>query len=208
MRFSYSSPTITQSLLGGDAGRGSPRSPQCSIRSSVHNENEGHHNIPLDDNSVSFRSIRGFKNPTVAVAENIGVAAVDTGFIKLGRRSILPRIQSDGAKTVDNESLSWPTAIVWLMSFPNSGTSYTLHTVRELTNTTTASNYGLEGDIKDEDSNPVFKGDGGMNGPYLELIRGKTTNIPKLILTKTHCGGYSYSHNPNSYIVTPRKFLR
>ncbi len=115
-----------------------------------------------------------FQNSLIS---NIGVAAVDTGFIK----SILPRIQCDGAKTVDNESLSWPTAVVWLMvsavviatsrlfpgrfcqqpyrpkqSFPNSGTSYTLHTVRKLTNTTTASNYGLEGTIKDEESVPVF----------------------------------------------------
>ncbi len=93
-------------------------------------------------------------------------------------------------------------------SFPNSGTSYTLHTVRELTNTTTATNYGLEGDIKDEDSAPAFKGDIGVNGPYLELIPGRTTTIPELILTKTHCGGYSYSLNPDSYIVNPRKFLR
>ncbi|KAL3789494.1 hypothetical protein ACHAW5_000761 [Stephanodiscus triporus] len=88
------------------------------------------------------------------------------------------------------------------------GTSYTIHTIRRLTNTTTASNYGLEGTIKDEESVPVFKGDGGMNGPYLELIRGVTTNIPKLILTKTHCGGYTVTHNPNSYIVTPCKFLK
>ena len=92
-------------------------------------------------------------------------------------------------------------------SFPNSGTSYTLHTVRELTNTTTATNYGLEGDIKDEESVPVFKGDVGADGPFLELIRGRTTNIPKLILTKTHCGGYSYSLKPDTYIETPRKFL-
>ena len=108
----------------------------------------------------------------------------------------------------EEDTSTWPLGAAWLMSFPNSGTSYTLHTVRELTNTTTATYYGLEGDIKDEPSVPVFGGDIGVNGPYLELIRDRTTNLPKYILTKTHCGGYSYSLNPDAYIVTPRKFLR
>jgi hypothetical protein len=92
-------------------------------------------------------------------------------------------------------------------SFPNSGTSYTLHAIRELTNTTTATNYGLEGDIKDEDSVPVFKGDAGINGPFLELIPGRTTSLPNFILTKTHCGGFSTSLDPQTYLETPRSFL-
>lgn len=116
---------------------------------------------------------------------------------------------SSGDDNNDVEDTStWPLGAAWLMSFPNSGTSYTLHTVRELTNTTTSTYYGLEGDIKDEPSVPVFGGEIGVTGPYLELIRGRTTNLPKWILTKTHCGGYSYSLNPDAYIVTPRKFLR
>lgn len=116
---------------------------------------------------------------------------------------------SSGDDNNDVEDTStWPLGAAWLMSFPNSGTSYTLHTVRELTNTTTATYYGLEGDIKDEPSVPVFGGYIGVTGPYLELIHGRTTNHPKWILTKTHCGGYSYSLNPDAYIVTPRKFLR
>lgn len=68
----------------------------------------------------------------------------------------------------DGDESRWPLGVVWLMvrhldvlcrmsyvsimphprfsqSFPNSGTSYTLHATRELTNTTTATNYGLEG---------------------------------------------------------------
>ncbi len=81
-----------------------------------------------------------------------------------------------------------------MKSFPNSGTSYTIHTVRELTNTTTATNYGLEGEIKDEESVPAFKhSEDSENGPFLELIPGRVTNMPKLILTKTHCGGVSLS---------------
>lgn len=119
------------------------------------------------------------------------------------RRSILSNTQQfDGeAKITDG-----PTGAIWLMSFPNSGTSYTIHLVRELTNTTTATNYGLEGDIKDEPSVPAFNH--GINGPFLERIPGRYTNIPPLILTKTHCGGFSTSLNPTSYIETPRSFLK
>jgi hypothetical protein len=93
-------------------------------------------------------------------------------------------------------------------SFPNSGTSYTLHAIRELTNTTTATNYGLEGEVRDEESVPVFPGENGLNGPYLELLPGKTTTIPKLILTKTHCGGYPTILDPEKYILSSRAFLR
>lgn len=110
--------------------------------------------------------------------------------------------------SVPSSLSSWPTGVAWLMSFPNSGTSYTIHAIRELTNTTTATNYGLEGLIRDEESVPVFPGEYGLNGPYLELIPGKTTSIPKLILTKTHCGGYPTILNPEKYILSSRAFLR
>ena len=66
----------------------------------------------------------------------------------------------------------------------------------------------MEGDIKDEESQPVFKGDDGLEGPFLELIPDRTTNLPQLIITKTHCGGFSTSHTPSSYIETPRSFLK
>ena len=177
MTFSYSSPTFTQTLLGGDAGRGSPRSPRLSFRASVHackelddvdqitplrscltgshipssavclvtivctaafaaistafvcifvltsrqNEDEGHH-MPLhfshergNDNSVSLRSKGGPKRPEFPVEESIGMADVDSSFVKLGRRSILPRTQRDAAKIVVNDPSTWPTAAVWLM---------------------------------------------------------------------------------------------
>lgn len=74
--------------------------------------------------------------------------------------------------------------VAWLMSFPNSGTSYTIHLIRETSNTTTATNYALEGDIKDEASVPAIPGS--EDGPYLELIKTIKTSIPeRFILTKT-----------------------
>lgn len=63
-------------------------------------------------------------------------------------------------------------------------TSYTIHLIRETSNTTTATNYALEGDIKDEASVPAVQGS--EDGPYLELIKTIQTTIPeKYILTKT-----------------------
>ena len=95
--------------------------------------------------------------------------------------------------------------VAWLMSFPNSGTSYTIHLVRQASNATTATNYALEGDIKDAVSIPAIPGR--TNGPFLELIPTIETNLPpKYILTKTHCGGFCSNCLPTNYIETPRSF--
>jgi hypothetical protein len=85
-----------------------------------------------------------------------------------------------------------------------SGTSFTIHLTRESSNTTTATNYALEGDIKDQFPPPVINTS--ENGPFLELIRDRHTNIPKYILTKTHCGGFCSDCPPQWYIETPRSF--
>eukprot|EP00957_Ditylum_brightwellii_P051315 3890622-Ditylum_brightwellii.AAC.1 len=75
-------------------------------------------------------------------------------------------INDDNRKRNNNDiSSPWPIAAAWLMSFPNSGTSYTIHLIRGITNTTTATNYGLEGDIKDEESVPAISNS--ENGPFL-----------------------------------------
>lgn len=109
------------------------------------------------------------------------------------------------AGTVDNDGVR--PMVAWLMSFPNSGTSYTLHLTREATNTTTATNYALEGDFRDRPSVPIHD-QAATAGPFLELTRDRITTIPnRFILTKTHCGGYcSTCHDPRNYIETPRSF--
>ena len=91
------------------------------VLTSRQNENEGHH-MPLhfshergNDNSVSLRSKGGPKRLEFPVEESIGMADVDSSFVKLGRRSILPRTQRDAAKIVVNDPSTWPTAAVWLM---------------------------------------------------------------------------------------------
>lgn len=97
--------------------------------------------------------------------------------------------------------------VIWLMSFPNSGTSFTLHLVRTSTNYTTGTNYALEGDIKDQPSEPVFPGEKGLEGPFYELIPNVHTTEPKkYILTKTHCHGFCGSRRCPNYIHTSRSF--
>ncbi|VEU35772.1 unnamed protein product [Pseudo-nitzschia multistriata] len=74
--------------------------------------------------------------------------------------------------------------VAWLMSFPNSGTTYTNHLIQDYTRTTTATNYGQEQDTKNETIS-IFADS--IDGPF---FRYPTWSLPpKFILTKTHCGG-------------------
>lgn len=74
--------------------------------------------------------------------------------------------------------------VAWLMSFPNSGTTYTNHLIQGYTNTTTATNYGHEQDTKKE-SISIFPDS--IDGPFFRYPSWSLP--PKYILTKTHCGG-------------------
>ena len=85
---------------------------------------------------------------------------------------------------------SWP-GVAWLMSFPNSGTSYTGSLVRTSSSTATATNYGSANTYKQR-SKSLF--DWSTVGPYMTnpkaSINGKL-DVPEngtFVLTKTHCG--------------------
>ena len=80
---------------------------------------------------------------------------------------------------------------------------------REASNCTTATNYALEGEIKDQPSVSAVQGPDGENGPFLELIPDRHTNIPNIILTKTHCKGICAGKHcgPHGGIETVRSFM-
>lgn len=88
--------------------------------------------------------------------------------------------------TRDSDSEPSPK-LVWLMSFPNSGTSYTLRQMERLTNFSMATNYGAEGErskllLENEPHGPRCRG----------LQDASYRPLPKeYILVKTHCTGYS-----------------
>lgn len=102
--------------------------------------------------------------------------------------------------------------IAWLMSFPNSGTTYTSALVQTGSGYSTATNYGHEFSdekgklIKVSDSTPVFDDtEDGKYGPF----RFSNLALPsKFVLTKTHCGGFGFSDcRPRDYALSPDTFL-
>ena len=93
--------------------------------------------------------------------------------------------------------------VAWLMSWPNSGTSYTLRLVRDITNLSTATNYGHEHRINDAS---ILVHQKWINGPFRANV---SQELPRnFILTKTHCGSRCVHCAPDGYLETPRTFQR
>ncbi len=140
----------------------------------------------------------------------IGAIAVLAGIVVIGvpfldRLAISqPLIHSIGRSrdtTVADATHGDFPEVAWLMTFPNSGTTYTLQLIQQYTNTTTATNYGNEQGVHGT-SVPVHPWM--ENGPF---FRYPEWNVPsRYILTKTHCGGTAMSPTPTDYIETARSF--
>mmetsp|Transcript_12161 Transcript_12161/g.28871 ORF Transcript_12161/g.28871 Transcript_12161/m.28871 type:complete len:427 (-) Transcript_12161:478-1758(-) len=106
-------------------------------------------------------------------------ASNDTIIDRYGNQQNSENAASDG--TQRGEKL---LEVVWLMSFPNSGTTYTNHLIQGYTNTTTATNYGQEQSTYQE-SVPIFPES--PDGPFFRY--SSWSPPPRYVLTKTHCGG-------------------
>ena len=77
--------------------------------------------------------------------------------------------------------------LVWLLSFPNSGTSYTMTLVERSTDLSTATNYGPE--VSDDHCLPMDPHH--PEGPFWDGLNSTTTPRPlpdNYVLVKTHCG--------------------
>ena len=97
--------------------------------------------------------------------------------------------------------------LAWLMSFPNSGTSYTAQLVREATKTVSATNYAdetLEGELGFRD--PVFQDE--PDGPFwINPEENKEFTRPiEYVITKTHCGIRCTMCPPEKYSETTYSF--
>jgi hypothetical protein len=79
--------------------------------------------------------------------------------------------------------------MVWLMSFPNSGTSYTMTMVSRASNRSIATNYGREVTVPPTLNTPLYPDqDWSYQGPYYNPNPRRP--LPDdYILVKTHCGG-------------------
>jgi Sulfotransferase domain len=96
--------------------------------------------------------------------------------------------------------------IAWLMSFPNSGTSYTSVLIRNVSLTHSGSNYGVENLGVNNTSVPIFADQ--ESGPfYVDPTDHPEFGFAKrYILTKTHCGGRCERCEPTKYMETTYSF--
>ena len=101
--------------------------------------------------------------------------------------------KNDIPKTPRTASTSLPDdfpTISLLMSFPNSGTSYTISNTEHVSQRTTASNYGIG----------LFTHDKLPNGPFVHREHMKLPS--SFLLTKTHCMGYCDDCHPKSFVIS------
>ena len=99
--------------------------------------------------------------------------------------------------------------LAWLMSFPNSGTSYTSRLVRTLTNSSTASNYATGNRDKNGCSRLIAPDL--VDGPFWESnsysrLAGQGEGAGEYLLTKTHCGSYCNGCGPSEYLHAAEEF--
>jgi len=92
--------------------------------------------------------------------------------------------------------------------FPNSGTSYTMTTMEEASNYSTATNYGAEVTAKGRYSLSIYPRH--PEGPFWEGLSGELGTIrylpPKYVLVKTHCGSRCVKCSPSGYMQTLENF--
>ena len=96
--------------------------------------------------------------------------------------------------------------LIWLMSFPNSGTSFTTKLVRHVSHLSTASNYGVENLNDRYCSVPVYPNT--THGPFwIDPKQGFDYQHPtNYILTKTHCGSRCEVCPPSQWIENTHSF--
>jgi hypothetical protein len=90
--------------------------------------------------------------------------------------------------------------IALLTSFPNSGTSYTLSTVKRASNRAIATNHCEKDSII-----PVYD-ESVIAGPHLTGTSLNMSLPESYILTKTHCAGYCVGCAPSRYVKTQQEF--
>jgi hypothetical protein len=97
--------------------------------------------------------------------------------------------------------------VVWLMSFPNSGTSYTMRLVKQTSQTLVATNYQKTESYEGRQLYPVYSNY--SVGPFWpDPNQTKYLRPSSYILTKTHCGTRCNDCRPSDYLNDPLSFSR
>jgi len=101
------------------------------------------------------------------------------------------------------------SAVSWLISFPNSGTTYTIHNTEHVSQRSSSTNYISEVHYAHYDRLkriPVRPDeDNVLNGPWQ---RNSSLPMPPVTLTKTHCTGYDDTAPMQSSIISTERFLK
>lgn len=141
-----------------------------------------------------FENITANDKSNRSVFSLLAIALLVASTVLLARHRCNVNAQDHGEHVrplVDSSSSSSSLLpdIAWLMSFPNSGTSYTMRLVQAVSNTTAATNYAEE--CKQDSSGRVATLFDSPSGPYLrqQVLDGGMPLPKRYILTKTHCGG-------------------
>lgn len=123
--------------------------------------------------------------------------------LNYAQQNVLQGEQQAAKDAATLDKVQAPPKLVWLMSFPNSGTSYTLRQMERLSNYSMATNYGSEG----ERTAPVFE-----DQPHGPRCRGPSDNWPHpmpkdYILVKTHCTGYATNEGASALKRNRKEFV-
>lgn len=106
-------------------------------------------------------------------------------------------------KDIQSEDNKLPR-IAWLMSFPNSGTSYTLRMIARTTQTLVATNYAKRESSDHRQLHPVYRD---QDGPFWpDPSKSQYRPPPVYVLTKTHCGSRCNGCPPSNYLQKPDAF--
>ena len=104
------------------------------------------------------------------------------------------------------EGSSGGPIIAWLMSFPNSGTSYTMRLIARTSQTLVATNYQKTESSGERQLRPVYSGH--SEGPFWpDPHQSPYNRPPDYVLTKTHCGSRCNDCSPHHYLKSARSFL-
>lgn len=116
-------------------------------------------------------------------------------------------LHHDKSNNQSNTQNNLQPQIAWLMSFPNSGTSYTLHLVHGITNTSVGTNY--EKEVKKDSSNIIAESVHSSSNYYGPFVLQPHFKLPpSYILTKTHCSGYCNDCPIEKYVVDRYQFAQ
>lgn len=137
----------------------------------------------------------------------MGLIVALFNFATLNEAGILNRL-SQLSQAISFSSPAARPGLALLMTFPNSGTSYTITMIQKVTQLATASNYVGEVSKYDSHPNVTVYGDH-PEGPFWRG-RGSSGTLPPLpkttVLVKTHCTGYDLNNGIFAYRLSSERF--